>query len=371
MIDEQRLINTFIEIIKIDSPSKKERSLGDYLKGKLCELGLEVNEDNAGENFEGNTGNIIGRLKGNKEGKALFFSSHMDTVSSNQDLEIIKENGIIKTNGKTILGADDKAGIAALLEMLNCIKTNNLKHSDIEIIFTVSEELGLLGSKHLNYDEIKAREGYVVDSGGDAGTIINRAPGQISYLIEIHGKEAHSGVNPEEGINAIQIAGKVLANLKLGRIDENGTANIGLISGGKAINIVPAYVKLEGEVRNFNDEEVDNMFEDTEKKITQIVEENKGNVDISSNREYHAFKIPDDSDIIKLAKKSAANCGVEIKLQSRGGGSDANIFNYQGFSVVNLGIGYKGNHTNAEELSIAEIVKGTEFLLAIIQENIS
>lgn len=371
MINQQRLIDTFIEIIKIDSPSKNESAIADYLKGKLIELGLEVKEDKAGEKFEGNTGNILSVLKGNSAGKPLFFSSHMDIVSSNKDVEVVKNKGIIKTNGTTILGADDKAGVAALLEIIRCIKENNVKHGDLEFIFTVGEELGLYGAKNLQVEELKSREGFVIDSGGKAGTIIYKAPGQIDLIIEIHGKEAHSGVNPEDGINAIQIAGKVLAQLKLGRIDENGTANIGIISGGKAINIVPDYVKLEGEVRNFIDEQVDIQFEEVKNLITNIVEENKGKVDIKGDREYHAFELKDDSSIIALAKKGAAKCGIEIDLQPRGGGSDANIYNHRGLLSVNLGIGYKGNHSNAEELSIEEFVKGTEFILAIIEENIS
>lgn len=371
MINQQRLVDTFIEIIKIDSPSKNERGIADYLKGKLTELGLEVKEDKAGEKFGGNTGNIISKLKGNTNGKALFLSSHLDTVSSNQGIEIVNNEGIIRTKGNSILGADDKAGIAALLETIRCIKENNLKHGDLEFIFTVGEELGLFGSKNLQFDELNAKVGFVIDSGGKAGTVITKAPGQLDIIVEIHGKEAHSGVNPEDGINAIQIAGKVLAKLKLGRIDENGTANFGIINGGKAINIVPDYVKLEGEVRNFIDKEVENQFEEMKKKIEGIVEENKGQLDIKGNREYHSFEINEDSEIISLTKKGAKKCGIEVTIQSRGGGSDANIFNYQGLSTVNLGIGYKGNHSNNEELNIEELTKGTELILAIIQENVS
>lgn len=369
-VDEKRLIDQFLELVHIDSPSKNERQVADYLKARLSQLGLEVYEDDAGQSFGGNTGNVIGILRGNQQAKAVMFCAHMDTVVSNQGVKPVVDEEIIRTEGKSILGGDDKGGIAAILETLQIVRENSSKHGDIYIIFTVGEEIGLFGAKNLDLSRINVEVGFVLDSGGPVGTIIYTAPTEEDITIKIHGKAAHSGVEPEKGINAIQIAGKILARLPLGRIDGETTANIGIIKGGSATNIIPDYLEMHGEVRSRNQVKLD----ETLKKIERILEEtcNQENAKFEINKTimYKGFCLGQSNPVIKTVLLALDSIGLKGQLLSRGGGSDANIFNAGGMSCVNLGIGMTDDHTNKENIKIIDLKNAVKLLLAIIANTI-
>ena len=210
MVNKQRLIEEFLELVQIDSPSSREGKVAQVLVKKLEEIGCEVIIDNAGEKTGGETGNVIATLKGNRNGKKILFSSHMDTVSPSIGVKpIIDEaNGIIKSDGTTVLGSDDKAGIAAILEALRTVKENNIEHSDIQVVFSIWEEGGLQGAKNLDYSKIDAEYAFVLDSGGSPGEIIVKAPAQDAIKVKIIGKPAHAGLQPENGISAIMVASK-------------------------------------------------------------------------------------------------------------------------------------------------------------------
>ena len=367
MVNEKRLIESFMELVKIDSVSREEKEVADFLVQKLKDLGLEVRVDQAGEKVKSNSGNIIARLRGDKnKATPIMFSAHMDTVVPGKNINPICDGEKIVSDGKTILGADDKAAIAALLEALYIIKEKNISHGDIEIVFTICEEIGLHGAKNLDISSLNARMAFVLDCGGQVGEIINAAPSQNSLKIIIHGKAAHAGSNPEEGINAIQVAGFVLSRMKLGRIDEETTTNIGIISGGKATNIIPDEVILEGEVRSRKEEKLEKYTEQLKKIAEDTAQEFKAKAEVKINREYYCYNLSTDDQVVKIAMKAVKDMGLEPLLHPTGGGSDANVFNKKSFPAVDLAIGMEKVHTLEEYILVKNLKNTAEYVLSII-----
>ena len=372
MVNEKRLIESFMELVKIDSISREERNLADFLIEKLEDLGLEVIVDQAGEKVKSNSGNIIARLRGNiKKATLIMFSAHMDTVVPGKNIKPICDGEKIVSSGKTILGADDKAAIAALLEVLHIIKENNISYGDIEILFTICEEIGLKGAKNLDISELKSQIGFILDAGGRAGRIITTAPSQNSLEIIIHGKSAHAGANPEEGINAIQVAGFALSRMKLGRIDEETTANIGVISGGNATNIVPDKVTLKGEVRSRDGGKLEKCTEQIKKITEDTAQEFKAKAEVKVNEEYHCYNLSPDDQVVKIAIKAVKDIGLQPELCPSGGGSDANVFNKKGFPSVVLSVGMEKVHTVEEYILVENLKNTAEYVLSIIKTVIS
>lgn len=264
-----------MELIQIDSHSGKEGAIAKVLVKKLEEMGLEVTIDDAGVKAGGETGNVIAKLKGTKNGPTILFSAHMDTVTPGEGVKPIVKDGVIYSDGTTVLGGDDKAGIAAILEGIRVIKENNIEHSDVEVVFSIWEEGGLFGAKYLDTSKISAEYGFVLDSGGAPGEIIIQAA-QDKVNAKIIGKPAHAGVAPEEGVSAIMIAARAIDNMRLLRIDEETTANIGTISGGIATNIVAPEVTIKAEARSINEEKLTaqtaHMVEVLKKQPKNLVE---------------------------------------------------------------------------------------------------
>ena len=368
MINEKRLIESFMELVRIDSISREERNLADFLIEKLENLGLEVIVDQAGEKVGANSGNIIAKLNGNtKAATPIMFAAHMDTVVPGKNINPLREGEKIISTGETILGADDKAGIAAILEALHLIRENNLLYGDIEILFTICEEVGLCGAKNLDVSQLKAQIGFILDAGGQVGQIIISAPSQNSLDFTIRGKSAHAGANPEEGINAIQVAGVALSRMKLGRIDEETTANIGIISGGKATNIIPDEVILKGEVRSRNEGKLEKYTKELKKITEDTAQEFKARAEVKINREFHCYNLSPDDQVVKIARKAAKDIGLQSLLRPSGGGSDANVFNKKGLSSVVLAVGMEKVHTIEEYILIKELKNATEYILSIIK----
>jgi tripeptide aminopeptidase len=368
MINEKRLIESFMELVRMDSISREERNIADFLIEKLENLGLEVIVDQAGEKAGANSGNIIAKLNGNtKVATPIMFAAHMDTVVPGKNINPLREGEKIISTGETILGADDKAGIAAVLEALHLIRENNILYGDIEILFTICEEVGLCGAKNLDVSQLKAQIGFILDAGGQVGQIIISAPSQNSLDFTIRGKSAHAGTNPEEGINAIQVAGVALSRMKLGRIDEETTANIGIISGGKATNIIPDEVILKGEVRSRNEGKLEKYTKELKKITEDTAQEFKARAEVKINREYHCYNLSPDDQVVKIARKAAKDIGLQSLLRPSGGGSDANIFNKKGLPSVVLAVGMEKVHTIEEYILIKELKNATEYILSIIK----
>jgi tripeptide aminopeptidase len=366
VVNEDRLVQEFLELVKIDSPTFKERRMADCLKGKLEALGLEVYEDKAGEKYNGEAGNVIGKLKGNREGPAVLFLAHMDRVEPGTGIDPVVAEGIIKSRGQTILGGDDCAGIAAILEALRLLKENGDAHGDIEVAFTIAEEGGLFGAKALDPGQLQAKIAYTFDSTGPVGSLVVQAPAQDGIKIVIRGKASHAGVAPEEGVNAIQAAALAIAKLQVGRIDKETTSNIGIIKGGQATNIVPDQVEIEGEVRSLVEARVDEETRKMAEVFTREVAAFGGQVEFRHERLYSSFLIKEEEEVSRRAAAALTKLKLTPERQALGGGSDANILNARGIRTLNLGNGSQKVHTTGEYIAVKDLVKSAEFCHALM-----
>lgn len=360
IINFERLIGTFFDILKIKSPSKKEREIADYIEKKLKKMGLEIYRDNSGEKFGSNAGNIIAVYKSKipSKKKPIFLCAHLDTVHLEGDVvPVIEDDRVINQNTACILGADDKAAVAAILEALNIIIEKKIKTADIYIIFTISEEIGLLGAKNLNLSRVKAETGFVFDGEGDIGIIINKAPYQNSINAQFIGKAAHAGASPEKGINAIKVSADAISSIKLGRIDKETTSNVGKIEGGVARNIVPENTKVQAEARSIKLPKLDKITFEIISSFEKAAKNNGAKVKYEVIREYDGFEIGKNKLPVRIASAAIKRLGIKPKVMPSGGGSDINIFNSKGKTAVNLSSGIENAHTNEEYVKISELKK--------------
>lgn len=373
MVKQERVIGKFLELIAIDSETKNERNIADILKKQLSELGLEVVEDDSQSKTGHGAGNIIATLKGDGISKAepILLTCHMDTVAPGNGIKaIVGEDGWIRSDGTTILGADDKAGLAALFEVIHVIAENKLPHGQIQFVITAGEESGLQGSRALDPKYIDAKMGFAIDSNGEVGTICVAAPTQTRLQIEIFGKSAHAGVNPEDGISAIQVAGKAIARMKLGRISEDTTANISKFEGGGATNVITDHVKLYGEARSLYQDKVEAQLASMKEAMETACQDYGARGEFKTEVFYPAFHLGDDAPVVQLVKQATSKLGLSGETFKSGGGSDANVFNGLGIPTVNLAIGYEDIHTTKERIKQEDIVKITELLLEIINQTV-
>lgn len=360
LIKEERLINTFLDLLKIKSPSLQEKLISEYLIKKFKEFNIVLEEDNTGLKINGNAGNLIGsfqnHLKIDSLVNSIFLMAHMDTVAIKGDLIPVFNNGkFFNKDKKSILGGDDKVAIAAIIEAVNIIIEHSIKTRDLYFIFTVAEEIGVLGAKYLNMKSIKPKFGFVFDGEGDVGTIFNQAPYHNTFEIEVKGKSAHAGAEPEKGINAIKAAANAIARLNPGRVDKDTTYNIGVINGGVATNIVPDNAIIKAEARSLNEEKLNEITANIKNIFIESVTEYGAKINIKSKREYNGFFIEETEPCMQLAVKAINNIGKKPKIISTGGGSDINILNSRGKSAVNLSSGMEKIHSNKEYVKLNQL----------------
>ena len=379
MIDKERLKNLLIELIRIDSLSRKEHAIAMRLERELRELGAaEVWIDDAGEKVGGNVGNVIARFRGNAPNSApILLSAHMDTVVPGEGVVPILEGTILHTDGRTVLGGDDKSGVAIICEVLRVIRERALPRSDIDVVFTICEEAGLLGAKCLDTTRLRARTGLVLDSDS-IGFLFTRAPAANRLEFEVEGLAAHAGVCPEKGISAIQIAARGIGQMRLGRIDEETTANIGIIQGGAAVNIVPPSVWLRGEARSHNEEKLERQTQHMRLCLEQAAsaaaleingQRYGGKITARIERDYDRMAVPEGSRIVRLVHAAARNLGLELKNMATGGGCDANVLNTKGLEVANLSTGMREIHTVHEWLDLNDLYTSAQIVLQTVQLN--
>jgi tripeptide aminopeptidase len=374
MVNRKRLGETFKFLVQIDSISKEESVIANEIKKILESMGAETFVDNAGDKIGGNSGNLIAKFKGNTKAPPLLFNAHMDTVEPGRGITAVLENGTFTSDGTTILGADDKSAIAILLETLNILKEQDLRYGPLELVFTVCEEIGLQGAKHLDLSAVTATYGYALDAT-DTDGIVTRAPSANHLEFTIHGKDAHAGAAPEKGINAISLASKAIAKLELGRIDQETTCNIGIIEGGIATNIVPNLVKVKGEVRSHDEEKLNKITDEIVFSFNEAIENYKKTnpddelprVEINIKKDFLRTHIPNDHPVIKLATQAAGNLGRKMKTKTTGGGADANIFFEKGIFTGVLGTGMRDMHSVRESVKLDDMVRTAELLLEIIR----
>ncbi|CAM3968930.1 hypothetical protein CD116_08150 [Staphylococcus schweitzeri] len=370
MINKQRLLNTFLELVQIDSETGHEEIIQPILKEKFKSLGLDVKEDNASNHPKLGANNLVCTLESTiEEGVApkLYFTSHIDTVIPAINVKpIVKEDGYIYSDGTTILGADDKAGLAAIFEVLQVIQEHSLPHGQIQFVITVGEESGLVGAKQLKPQLLDADFGYAIDASADVGTTVVGAPTQMLISAKIVGKTAHAST-PKEGISAINIAAKAINRMKLGQVDELTTANIGKFHGGSATNIVADEVILEAEARSHDPERIKTQVKHMTDVFENTASELGGKAIVSVEQSYPGFKINDDEAVVKIAQESARNLGLSANTIISGGGSDGSIINTFGIPSVILGVGYEKIHTTNERMPIKSLNLLASQVLEIIK----
>nr|WP_320014682.1 M20/M25/M40 family metallo-hydrolase [uncultured Desulfobacter sp.] len=372
MIDQERLGKRFAALTRVDSESGSEGLIAKVLEKELTGLGATVVFDDAGAKINCDCGNLVATFKGNTDVEPVMLSGHMDTVVPGKGVKIIFEDGVFRSDGTTILGADDKSALAIILEVMQVIKNNNLPCPPVEVVMTVCEELGLLGAKNLDYDLLKSKFGYILDAVDTEG-IVNRAPEANKISAKVYGRAAHAGGFPENGVSAIYAASCAIAKLELGRLDEETTCNLGLISGGAATNIVPEYVEIHGEARSHDPAKLDKVTHTIVSTFENTMAELKAEgdtlprVEMIVENDFPNTRIPEDHMVIKLAQKAAANLGRDMACKTSGGAADANVFFKNGIAAGVLGTGMTDVHTLKESIALKDMVHCAELILEILK----
>ncbi|MGH7914143.1 MAG: M20/M25/M40 family metallo-hydrolase [Candidatus Binataceae bacterium] len=375
-VNHARLKQLFLEIVQIDSLSRRERDVAQRLARELENAGLRFRFDGAAEKVHGNCGNLIGHLDGTREGVTpLLLCAHMDTVVPGEGVKPVVDGDIIRTDGTTVLGGDDKSGCAIICEVLHQLRERNIVHGPIDVVFTVCEEIGLQGARNLDLSLLRAREGLVFDSDSP-GYLFVRAAGAQGLRFTVRGLEAHAGMEPERGLSAIRIAAEAIAAMRLGRIDEETTANLGTIQGGRAGNIVPNEVVVRGEARS-NDplkltaqaEHMIGCFKEAVARAAVMIDGKlvQATLEYRSVPSYGAMNVPEDAPIVRKVIEAARRLGREVKPHATGGRCDANIFNQRGLIVANLGTGMRDIHTVREWLDLRDMIATAEVTLELIK----
>lgn len=367
MIVIGRLLDLFIDLCRHNSPPRCEGAVAARLADLLRADGLEVWFDEAGAAVGGECGNLLARLPANcANAPALFFSSHMDTVEPNPEVVIRVDGGVIHTDGSTILGADARAGLAPIVEAVRAVASSGLPHGDIELVFTVCEEVGLLGARHVDWSRLRARQGFVLDTVPPIGHVVVGAPYQDTIEVVILGRAAHAGAEPERGVSAITVAAKAIADMKLGRIDQETTANVGAISGGSASNVVCPRVTILAEARSRSLPSLLTQTHHMVECFEQAARRLAATTEITVTRTYDGYQLDESDPLVQLALGAASECGLEPGTRMVNSGSDANVFNCQGVQAVLVSTGMDRMHTHAECVSIADLERTARWVAGII-----
>ncbi len=362
MINEQRLIDRFMEYVRIDSETKSEGVFGRFLAEKMEQMGLVVAFDQAGAVIGSDGNNLVGRLEGTLPGEPVILCAHMDTVVPGKGIVPVLKDGVITSQGDTILGSDDKGGIAAIVEAVQMIIESKTPHRTIELVFTIAEEGGLNGAKNMDMALISGSRGFVLDSGGSPGAIVVGAPYQDKIEARILGRPAHAGICPEEGISAIQVAAGAIQNMHLLRIDNETTANIGIIRGGDATNIVCSEVWIKAEARSLTEEKLVAQTQHMVKCVEEACTKFGAKSEIEVSREYGGYAVTDGEPLLAFTEATIRDLGMTPVRMTSGGGSDTNIFNNRGLKLLNLATGMSKVHTLEEYVEVKDMVDLTRLV---------
>ncbi len=360
-VDRDRLLSTFLEFVAIDSPTGHEAAIGAELERRFAELGCSTTRDEIG--------NLVAVLPGTRDG-TILVSTHMDTAGTDRGIvPVIGDDGVIRTDGSTILGADDKSGLAGSLELLTLLRDNpGTSHPTVEFVVTVGEESGLVGSRHLDVSSLNATHGFVFDTAGASGAITYWSPTSVYLTITFHGRKAHAGVEPEKGISAVQVAADAIAAMPLGRIDEETVANIGTVTGGEARNVIPDTVTLLGMARSHDQGKLDTQLEVMRRACEDAAAARGARVDFEAEEIYRTYKIAEDARPYREAAAAIRSVGVEAVPRKSGGGTDGNYFNAKGIPCVALATGMVDEHATSEHIAVDDLVTAARILTAIVTQ---
>lgn len=360
----QRLIDLFLQLAAINATSEAEKPVADFIRTFLADLNVSIKEDDAHVPGGGDSGNLICRVGGGGE---VVLLAHMDTARPTEQLQPQVHADRITSDGTTILGADNRAGVAILLHTLEQASRNREAFMDFTAAFTICEEAGLSGSKHLTLDE-RIRMGYAFDSSLRPGHFIHATYGAVRFTVKVRGKAAHAGLEPEKGVNAIQAAGRAIGELPLGRLEDNLTVNIGTISGGSAVNVVPAETVVNGEVRGRERGRVNDTVRQISERFAASAEQLGAAVDFTSTWEFEPFYVEPGHEVYRQLIAALEAAGLEPVPHLSPGGSDANSLNAKGIPALNVGIGAQKPHSDDEFILIEDLVKAAEIARELARE---
>jgi tripeptide aminopeptidase len=357
-VNADALLRDFLDLVGIDSPTGHEAEIGELLRTRFLDLGCSVERDPIG--------NLVAVYPGTREGTVLV-ATHMDTAGTDRGVVPIVDDGVIHTDGTTILGADDKSGIAGCLELLRVLGRNpSWSYPTIELVVTVGEERGLVGSRYLDVGRLRATHGFVLDTAGPIGSVTYWSPTSVYLTVTVHGRKAHAGVEPEKGVNAVKVAAEALVSMPMGRIDEETVANVGTIAGGEARNVVPGSVVLEGMARSHDQGKLDRQLDTMREAFEEAAERYGATVDVVTEEVYPTYKIAEDAVPYREAAAGIRSLGRQVIPRKSGGGTDGNVFNAKGIPCVALSTGMVDEHATSEHIAIADLVGACEVLVAIV-----
>ena len=363
----EAMYQELLELLTTDSASGKESAVADKLVNKLEALGFTVSRDNAGDTFGGECGNVIGIREGELNG-AMMLNSHMDRVPNGLGIKPVEQDGILRSDGTTILAADDTAGICAILDGLRRVLDAGKPLPRLEVVFTVGEETGLYGAKALDVSRLQAKFGYIFDSPGSIGRFVNGAPGLVRLDAEITGKSAHAGNEPEKGVDAAKIMSDILSGLRQGRLDPVTTSNFPMLgTGSTARNVVCDSAWFKGEARSRDAGKLEEYVAYFEEHCKSVAEAAGASIQVTKETNFIPFTIPESEPVLQIAKAACDKLGLDFRPESGGGGMDANIFNVKGISCVGVACGYTENHTKEEQLVLADFFRLGQLAQAIIE----
>ena len=357
MINRDRLVKTFCDLVSIDSPSGEEETVAVELTRRLESLGLEVVRDGYG--------NIIATAGGENP---VVLSAHMDTVEPGRGVKPSVEGDRIVSDGTTVLGGDCKAGVAAILEALESVKEDGTPHVPVEVVFTREEEPGLVGAQNLDYSMVRAREAVVFDGEGPVSRITSASPTYVGFEVRVEGRSAHAGVEPEKGLSAIKIAADLISKLPQGRLDHETTFNVGKIEGGQVRNAVPETTTIVGEYRSINTETLDGVSIQLRDVVAQVRRKYpEATIDCEEETQFETYTLTDDDPATKRVKAAIRSLGMEPVMLPSGGGTDGNIFRTRGISSVVVGMADHGMHTKEEYVTIPDLVDAAHLCETVLR----
>ncbi len=361
------VLDLFVELAAISSPPGEERPVADRVIAYLRGLGLEVDEDDVAAHIGGNAGNLLCRLDPTMDGGTpIFLCAHLDTVPPTAPIEPVVEDGVVRNGAGTILGADDKSAVAAMLEATRRVVEEGRPHAGLELLFTPKEEVGLVGAYAFDHTRLRATTGYVYDQAAAVGEIVLGAPSAVGIEAVFHGRAAHAGMYPEEGRSAIAAAARAISDMRLGRIDAETSANVGVITGGTARNIIPEHCSFRAEARSHDEQKLAELVREMTETMGFAATLEECEVETTINRSYRAYRFRQSDPVVRLAATALERSGHTPTYSLSGGGADANVFNERGLACVNLANGMTEIHTPDEHIAVADLDAMVDVTLALL-----
>jgi tripeptide aminopeptidase len=365
--DSSSVLDLFLELAAISSPPGQERPVADVVLAYLRDLGLEVDEDGVGPRIDATAGNLLCRLEPTLgEGTPVFLCAHLDTVPPSGPIEPVVEDGIVRNAAGTILGADDKSAVAVMLEATRRVVEERRQHAGLELLFTPKEEVGLVGAYAFDHTRLTAKVGYVYDQAAPVGEIVLGAPSSVAIDATFRGRAAHAGMYPEDGRSAIAAAARAIADMRLGRIDDETSANVGVVEGGTARNIIPDRCSVRAEARSHDEEKLADLVREMTETMAFAATLEECEVDTTVNRSYRAYRFKPGDTVVRLAVTALERTGHTPRFALSGGGADANVFNDRGLACVNLANGMTEIHTPDEHIAVADLDAMVDVTLALL-----